>query len=87
MGFQIVHHVIKLASPHRHLCLRHLICGPQDLVYLLSLFRYFSAGHSRIHTHTSKVNCAISQTWLVLVNADHVQGALNIWFMPCLVLY
>ena len=31
--------------------------------HLLSLFRYFSAGHSCIHTHTSKLTCAISQTW------------------------
>ena len=25
---------------------------------LLSLFRYFSAGHYCIHTHTSKLTCA-----------------------------
>ena len=31
--------------------------------YLLSLFRYLPAGHSRIHTHTSKLTCAVSQTW------------------------
>ncbi len=60
---------LSLSSAHRqrHTWLDSLpICSqPHDtahLPYLLSCFRYFPAGHSCIHTHTSKLTCAISQT-------------------------
>ena len=60
---------LSLSSAHRqrHTWLDSLpICSqPHDtahLPYLLSCFRYFPAGRSCIHTHTSKLTCAISQT-------------------------
>ena len=67
--------------------LAHLFAAAQHSPVFIPafFFRYFSAGHSRIHTHTSKLTCAgLSQTWrdcscrtrVVRVNANHVQGTL-----------
>ena len=38
---------------------QHYCCLMSSWCY----FRYFLAGHSCIHTHISKLTCAISQTW------------------------